>query len=283
MSAPHPLCYLDGDYLAIADAKISVFDRSFLFGDGVYEVIPVYDGKPFLADAHLRRLENSLAATQIQCDTDFRTLIAHLIEQNGSGDMGVYLQVSRGAYGKRDHRIPKNARTTVFAMTHPFPKPGATAVDDGLDAALCDDFRWLRCDIKSTSLLANVLLRQQASEKNADEAILVRDGIVTEGASSSIFVVAAGRASTSPDAHTLLPGTTRDFVVRIAREQGIEVEMRHVAVEELDDAEEIWICSALRELLPITRIDGKNIGDGKPGPVWRRVYDGFQAAKRRPR
>lgn len=280
MSDRHRLCFLNGEMLPLADAKVSVLDRSFLFGDGVYEVIPVYAGQPFVLDSHLQRLSNSLAAVHMRCDFDFANLVARLIEQNGGGDMAIYIQVSRGAPMERNHLIPEAMQATVFAMTQAFPEPSQKAMESGLSAAICTDFRWQRCDIKATSLLANVLLRQQAAEQDADEAILERDGMITEGSSSSVFALIDGTLRTPEDAPTLLPGTTRDRVIDVARNQGITVVSQGIGKAELYQADEVWICSALRELLPVTRLDGRAVGDGLPGPVWKKVYRAFQIAKR---
>lgn len=280
MSDRHRLCFLNGEMLPLADAKVSVLDRSFLFGDGVYEVIPVYDGQPFVLDSHLQRLANSLAAVHMRCAFDFANLVARLIEQNGGGDMAIYIQVSRGAPKERNHLIPAAMEATVFAMTQDFPAPSEKAMENGLSATICADFRWGRCDIKATSLLANVLLRQQAADQDADEAILERDGMITEGASSSVFALIDGTLRTPEDAPTLLPGTTRDRVIDVARDQGITVVSQGIGKVELYQAAEVWICSALRELLPVTRLDGRAVGDGLPGPVWKKVYRAFQIAKR---
>ena len=266
--------------LPLAEAKVSVFDRSFLFGDGVYEVIPVYDGQPFVLDSHLQRLANSLAAVHMRCAFDFANLVARLIEQNGGGDLAIYIQVSRGAPKERNYLIPAAMEATVFAMTQDFPAPSEKAMESGLSATICADFRWGRCDIKATSLLANVLLRQQAADQDADEAILERDGMITEGASSSVFALIDGTLRTPEDAPTLLPGTTRDRVIDVARDQGITVVSQGIGKAELCQAAEVWICSALRELLPVTRLDGRAVGDGLPGPVWKKVYRAFQIAKR---
>ncbi len=280
MSEHHQLCYLNGEMLPLNEAKISVLDRSFLFGDGVYEVIPVYDGQPFILDAHLQRLANSMAAVRMRCDLDFAGLVAQLIEQNGGGDMAIYIQVSRGTPGERNHLIPTDIETTVFAMTQAFPAPAEGVLENGLSATICEDFRWQHCYIKATSLLANVLLRQQASDQDADEAILERAGMITEGASSSVFAVIDGVLRTPEDAPTLLPGTTRDRVIAVARDQGIKVLSQEFSKAEFYLADEVWISSAMREVLPVTRLDGRPVGNGLPGPLWKKVYRAFQVAKR---
>jgi len=280
MSKRHQLCFLNGELLPLNEAKVSVLDRSFLFGDGVYEVIPVYDGQPFVLDAHLQRLANSLAAVRMRCDLDFADLVAQLIEQNGGGDMAIYIQVSRGTPGERNHLIPNDIEATVFAMTQDFPAPAERMLENGVTATICEDSRWQQCHIKATSLLANVLLRQQAADQDTDEAILERDGMITEGASSTVFAVIDGVLRTPEDAPTLLPGTTRDRVIAVARDQGIEVFNQGISKTELYQADEVWISSALREVLPVTRLDGRAVGNGLPGPLWKKVYRAFQIAKR---
>ena len=280
MSEQHQLCFLNGEMLALSEAKVSVLDRGFLFGDGVYEVIPVYDGQPFALDTHLQRLANSLTAVRMRCDFDFAGLVARLIEQNGGGDMAIYIQVSRGAQNERNHLIPADIDATVFAMTQAFPAPSEKAMKTGLSAVIFEDFRWQRCNIKATSLLANVLLRQLASDHDADEAILERDGMITEGSSSSVFALIDGTLRTPEDAPILLPGTTRDRIIDVARDQGITVVSQGISKAELYLAEEVWISSALRELMPVTRVDRRPVGDGLPGPLWKKVYRAFQIAKR---
>lgn len=280
MSQPHQQCFLDGEFLPLNEAKVSVLDRSFLFGDGIYEMIPVYDGYPFMIDSHLARLARSLEAVRMHCEFDFAGLISSLIERNGDGDMAVYIQVSRGAPGERNHMIPDNIEPTVFAMTQAFPQPSEESLQRGLAATVVEDFRWTQCHIKATSLLANVLLRQQAADQDADEAILERNGMITEGSSCSVFALFGGELRTPEDASIILAGTTRDRVMEIARELGIEVTSRNFSKSDLYQADEIWISSALREVLPITRLDGQAVADGLPGPVWKKVYQAFQIAKR---
>jgi D-alanine transaminase len=280
MPTPLPTSYLDGRYLPLAEARISPLDRGFLFGDAVYEVIPVYNGRPFRLDAHLERLTASLAAIRLAdplTPARWREVLAELIARNGGGRQAVYLQVTRGAEDGRAHRLPARVEPTVFAMSQAFaPAPQAT-LDSGIAAVTAQDIRWRRCDIKSTSLLANVLLRQRAEDANAAETLLTNDGLVTEGASSTVFIVAADGALCTPPKDTrLLPGTTRDLIVELARGAGFAFEARDIPVEELGACREVWISSALREVLPVTRIDETSVGDGRPGPAWRRINDLFQ-------
>ncbi|CAN5128988.1 D-amino acid aminotransferase [soil metagenome] len=279
-----PIAYLNGSYLPLAEARVSPLDRAFLFADSVYEVIPVYGGKLFLLDAHLDRFSRSLQAIRLSDPSDrerWTALLETLVERNGGDGMAVYLQVSRGAGPGRDHRLPHGLRPTVFAMAQPFQGVPDSVRRSGVTAVTLADTRWERCDIKSTALLANVLLRADAEDAGAQEAILVRDGFVTEGASSSVFIVEAGSLRTPPDGHELLPGTTRDLVLALAREAGVTVREARFTPDELALADEIWISSAMREVIAVTRLDGNPVGDGRPGPCWQSVYDRYQGYKQR--
>jgi D-alanine transaminase len=270
------LVYLNGTYVPLNEAKISVLDRGFLFGDGVYEVIPVYGGRPFRLDEHLRRLDHSLAGLRMASplsDGEWAALFDRLID--GTDDQYIYLQVTRGAAPKRDHAIPADVEPTVFVMC----SPSAPIPADGIRAVTVDDIRWRRCDIKAITLLANVLLRQEAVDRGAAEAILVRDGRVTEGAASNIFIVRDGVLITPPKSNELLPGITRDLVLELAKENGIAAEERSIRLEELKQASEIWMTSSTREILPVIDLDGSPVGGGEPGPVWRRVQTLYQAYK----
>ncbi|MBA3563755.1 MAG: D-amino acid aminotransferase [Gammaproteobacteria bacterium] len=276
--------YLNGRFLPLADIRISPLDRGFLFGDGVYEVIPVYGGHLFLLDAHLDRLARSLREIRLSDPFDrngWISLLESLIERNGGGDMAVYVQISRGADSGRDHRLPRDLPPTIFAMAQPFNGVSAAVRESGVAAVTLPDSRWARCDIKSTALLANVLLRAAAEDASAQEAILVRDGHVTEGASSSVFMVAEGVLRTPPNGHELLPGTTRDLVMRLAREADVPIQEQRFTPAELAGADEIWISSAMREVIPVTLIDGRPVGNGRPGPLWQLVYDRYQDCKQR--
>ncbi|QSA97076.1 D-amino acid aminotransferase [Methylococcus sp. EFPC2] len=275
--AHEQIVYLNGEFLPLAQAKISVLDRGFLFGDGVYEVIPVYGGKPFRLAEHLARLNNSLAGLRIVSplgDAEWEALFARLIE--GEDDQSIYLQITRGAPPKRDHAFPKDpVPPTVFAMCTPIaPIPA-----QGVSAITVPDIRWQWCHIKAITLLGNVLLRQQAVEQGCAEAILVRDGYAIEGAASNLFAVVDGILMTPPKGHDILPGITRDLVVEIAHDNGIALEERKIAFDELKRASEVWVTSSTREVLPIVELDGVKVGDGIPGPLWARVNDLYQARK----
>lgn len=272
----NPLVYLNGDYLPLDQAKVSVLDRGFLFGDGVYEVIPVYGGQPFRLTEHLRRLDDSLAGIRMVSplsDDQWAEMFAKLID--GPGDQYIYLQVTRGAANKRDHAIPADIQPTVFAMCSPI----APIPLDGIKAVMMDDVRWQWCHIKAVTLLANVLLRQDAVDQGAAEAILVRDGWVKEGAASNIFIVKDGVIITPPKSNHLLPGITRDLVLELAQANGLSCEEREFRFEELQAAQEIWMTSSTREVLAVIELDGAPVGGGEPGPVWRQIQAIYQAYK----
>jgi D-alanine transaminase len=276
-----PIVYLNGQFLPLGEAKVSVLDRGFLFGDGVYEVIPVYGGKPFRLAEHLQRLDNSLAGIRMASPltaAEWAELFGRLID--GDHDQSIYLQITRGAAPKRDHAFPKDTAPTVFAMCTPIaPMPAS-----GVRAVTVPDIRWDWCHIKAVTLLANVLLRQQAVDQGCAEAILIRDGQAIEGAASNLFVVVDGVLVTPPKGNRILPGITRDLVVELARANGVPYQERDIAFEELSRAEEVWVTSSTREILPIVELDGKIVGDGAPGPVWtrmNRLYQDFKQTLRR--
>lgn len=276
MTVSDPLVYLNGEYLPLGEAKVPVLDRGFLFGDGVYEVIPVYGGKAFRLDEHLRRLEQSLAGIGMSnplSDAAWGAIFDRLIA--GAEDQQIYLQITRGVASKRDHAIPAGIAPTVFVMCAPIaPIPLA-----GIKAITVTDIRWDRCNIKAITLLANVLLRQEAVEKGSSEAILVRDGCVLEGAASNILIVKDGVIITPPKGDTILPGITRDLVLELAREQGIPTEERHISLGELRGADEIWMTSSTREILAVIELDGGPVSGGVPGPLWKTLQTAYQDYK----
>lgn len=277
-----PICLLDGELVATRDARVSPLDRAFLFGDAIYEVVPCYKGRPLRLDAHLDRLANSLAALGMDDPyprVRWQQLFTALIDANGGGDLGVYLQVTRGAGKGRDFLPPAGVEPTVFAFAWPLAPPAQEQLDHGLAGILLEDIRWLRCDIKSTALLAAVLLRREADARGGDEAILVRDGHLTEGSSSAVFLVSGGEIITPPSSRERLPSITRLIVGDALDSLGLEVREREIGTDELAGMDEIWISSATREALAITTLDGKPVGDGRPGPVWKRVYEAFQQIK----
>ena len=277
------MIYLNGQFMPIEDARIPVLDRGFIFGDGVYEVIPVYSRHAFRLKEHLRRLQASLDAIRLPNPHDapeWTGLVRRLIELNEPEDQSLYLHVTRGV-AKRDHAFPKGVPPTVFLMSNPLVIPPRVQVDQGVCAITASDNRWLRCDIKAIALLPNVLLRQQAVDAGCVETILIRDGTMTEGAASNIFVLSDGVLLAPPKNHLMLPGITYDVILELAAADGIRHEVREVPDHELRNAEEVWLTSSTREVLAITQLDGKAIGGGKPGPLFRRMYTLYQEYKNR--
>lgn len=278
MAEPLPQCYLNGEYVALSEARISPLDRGFLFGDSVYEVLPAFAGRMFLFREHFDRLARSLREIRVEnphTHEEWRTILEQLIVRNGGGDMYVYLQVTRGAEFGRNHAFPVPAvKPTVFVMASPLPVFTGEQRAAGLAAITVPDFRWGRCDIKSTALLANVLMKQQAADAGADEALIVRDGEVLEGSSTSVFIVANGVLVTPPNSHRILPGTTRDAALSLATNV-MPAEIRSISLDELRAADEVWISAATRDVLPVTSVDAAPIGSGKPGPAWLRLSEAF--------
>ncbi|MCP4043615.1 MAG: D-amino acid aminotransferase [Gammaproteobacteria bacterium] len=278
------IIYLNGEYKPIEEATVSVMDRGFLFGDGVYEVIPVYGGCLFRLREHLARLEDSLGG--IRLDNPYRadeweTLLRELVTRNGGGDQSVYMQITRGVIAKRDHGFPKEVKPTVFAMSSALPENPRVK---GIAAITARDIRWDLCNIKAITLLPNALLRQQAMDAGAMEAILSRDGFVTEGAASNVFIVHSGKIATPPKSAQLLPGITRDLVVELLAGTDTKCTERRIGVEELSQSDEIWVTSSTREIVPVLELDGKPVGAGVTGPVWQRtrqLYSEFKAQLRR--
>jgi D-alanine transaminase len=265
--------YLNGEFLPPDQARVSVFDRGFIFGDGVYEVIPVFGGRLFRLPHHLSRLDASLGAIRLRnphTQQEWNSIFTRLLAE-GSGDQSIYLQITRGV-APRDHAFPPNITPTVFAYAQPLKYSPPEQLAQGVAAVTAADIRWQRCDIKAIALLANALLRQEAIDQGAVEAILVRDGLVTEGAASNIFVVKNGRLVTPPKGPFILPGITRDLVVEIARAKGIPCDELPVKIETLTSADEVWLTSSTKEILPITRIDGRPVGNGKPGPMHAKMF-----------
>jgi len=277
------MIYLNGDFLPIEQAKISVLDRGFIFGDGVYEVIPTYSRRPFRLNEHLARLQTSLNAISLanpHDDARWSELVAKIVAGNPWEDQNVYLQITRGV-AKRDHAFPRGLKPTVFLMASELVTPSAELMKTGAKAIVLPDFRWLRCDIKSTSLLGNCMLRTLAADAGCAEAILVREGEMTEASASNVFIVKNGTVLAPPKSHLILPGITYDVVLEILRGNAIAHEVRPVKEAELRSAEEIWVTSSSREVLPITTLDGKPVGTGKPGPLGAKVYALYQQFKAR--
>ncbi len=275
--------YLNGEFLPLENAKISVLDRGFIFGDGVYEVIPVYSRRPFRLPEHLHRLQHSLDAIRLgnpMPDAEWTRLIQELVGRHAGEDQSVYLQVTRGA-AKRDHAFPKEARPTVFMMSGPLVTPSKDLVDNGVPCITGVDYRWLKCDVKSISLLGNCLLRQSAADAGAVEIVLFRDGFLTEASASNVFVIKDGRLLAPPKNHLILPGITYDVVLELAKACGIPIELREVSEQEVRSADEIWVTSSTKEVLAVTTLDGRTVGSGKPGEVFKVVHQEYQQYKRK--
>lgn len=280
------IAYLNGEFLPLDKARISPLDRGFLFADGIYEVIPAYRSVLFRLAEHLTRLQQSLDGIALAnpfSDQQWRDIFDTLLAKNGGGNLYIYLQISRGAPTKRDHAFPQPpVAPTVFAMTGQIAAPAADMPDNasGVTAITLDDIRWSRCDIKSVALLANVLLREQAVREGAAEAILIRDGFATEGAASNFFIVQQGTIISPPKSHLILPGITRDLIIELAQQHHMPVQEREITKAELKAADEIWLSSSTKEVVPVVSLNGHNIGDGRPGPVWRRMAAHYVAFKR---
>lgn len=281
------IVYLNGQFMPLDEARVSVLDRGFLFGDGVYEAIPVYGGRMLRGVEHLERLERSMDGVRIAHPMSrdaWLEMLARLVELNGGGDQSIYLQVTRGAPPKRDHAFPPaGTPPTVFAMSNPLVPIATAWVHEGVDAVTVPDVRWLRCDLKTIQLLGNVLARQEAVEQGAVEAIFVRDGMAIEGSASNLFIVKDGVVHTTAKSPSILGGITRELVITLAREQGYTVLEQGMPEALLRDADEVWVTSSTREIVPVTRVNGAVVGAGVPGPVWQRVYAAYQVFKQKVR
>ena len=283
MADPLPICYLNGERLPLEEARISPLDRGFLYADGAYELMPVYDGRPFRFAAHRERFTRSLNEIRMRDPhtvEEWRDILGGLIKANGDGDQYIYWQVTRGAERGRNHAPLPDIPRTVFAFCAPWPAISAMVLEKGIACVTAEDTRWSRCDIKSVSLLANVLLRQLAVDAGAAETILLRDGDMMEASSSAVHVVIHGEILTPPNSRKILPGTTRRLMEEIAARAGIPYRSTRVTEAELRSADEVWITASTRELQAVTTLDGRPVGTGKPGPLWRRVYDELQSYKR---
>jgi D-alanine transaminase len=271
--------YLNGEYLPLNEAKIPVLDRGFLFGDGVYEVIPSYSGHLFHFQEHLERLENSLAAIRLanpHTRKQWLEIVTPLLD--ATLDQYIYLQITRGVADKRDHAFPYNTPATVFAMcSNIVPFAG---LNTGIKAVSMDDSRWKLCHVKAITLLGNILHRQEAIDQGCAEALLVKDGYVTEGAASNVFAVIDGVLCTPPKGNDILPGITRDVILAIAQKNNIPYREDKISFAALQTASEIWVTSSTREIIPVVELDSKLVSGGKPGPVWQTMNQLFQAYKR---
>lgn len=287
MATVEPVVYINGEYLPQSQAKVSVLDRGFLFGDGVYEVIPVFGGKPLRQAEHLDRLQRSMDRVSLSnplTRDEWNTVFQQLLQQNPGEDRSIYLQVTRGAAAVRDLSLFADIQPTVFVMVNDIKPVDYAVLENGIEAITVDDFRWKACDIKSVSLIANVMIRLHANAKSVMDAVMVRDGLVTEGTASNIFVVQKGVISTPPKSECLLPGITRDLVIELARANGLTVEEREIKKSELHTADEIWLTSSTREIAPVVKLDNHAIGNGVAGQCWKKIigiYQGYKQELRR--
>ena len=275
------MIYLNGKFMPIEEACVPVLDRGFIFGDGIYEVIPVYSRKPFRLAEHLNRLQHSLDGIRLKnpfSDTDWKNLLEQVIAKNEGEDQYLYLHITRGV-AKRDHAFPANVPPTVFIMSNPLLPPPAELLVSGASAITATDNRWIRCDVKAISLLPNVLLRQLAVDVHAIETILIRDGFLTEGAASNIFVVKDKMLLAPPKSHLMLPGITYDVVLELAATNKIAHEVREISETEIRTADEILLTSSTKEIMPITFLDNNSVGSGKPGAMFTQLHTLYQQYK----
>ena len=276
-----PIVYLNGEFIPLSEAKVPVLDRGFIFGDGIYEVIPVYGKRLFRLDEHLDRLNNSLDATRIPNpypESEWKKILSQIVMKSESEDQSIYLQVTRGV-AKRDHAFPDKITPTVFMMSSPLIVTSKEMFNKGIAVITLDDIRWQYCNIKAITLLPNILLRQTAIDEGAQEAILVRDGEVTEGSASNIFIVIDGVIKTPPKSSRLLPGVTRDLIVELAKDNNMKCVEANFSRTELEAADEIWLTSSMKEVMPIVKLNDETVGDGTPGMVTRQMYQIFQTYK----
>ncbi len=274
--------FVNGAFLPLEQASVSVLDRGFLFADGVYEVVPVYAGQPFLLARHLDRLQRSLDGIRLENPftlPQWTSLCGELIERSGSGDLTLYLQVTRGSAPQREHRFAEPASPTVVGFCQPPNPMSRDDLERGIAAVVLPDNRWAQCWIKSIALLPNVLAKDDAILRGGSEASLVRDGLVVEGASSNVFAVFGERAFTPPLAPEILPGITREVLLELARDRQLMIEEADITVERLRRADEIWVSSSTRDVIPVTRLDGELVGNGRPGPLWARAREALQAVR----
>jgi len=276
-----PIVYLNGEFLPAEKAQVSVFDRGYLLGDGVYEVIPVYAGNAFLLGRHLQRLQNSLDGVRIEnpfSNETWTNIINNLIAQNNGGDQALYLQVTRGV-APRDHLFPTDVAPSVYMMSNALQPVAESWKVEGIKAITTADIRWMRCDIKAITLLANSMMKQLAQDAGAQEALLIRDNYLTEGSASNAYAVIDGVIFTAPKDEKVLPGITRDLIIELAAKADMPLHERAISESALRNADEIWISSSTKEVVPITLLDGEIVGTGKPGPIWQQMDALFQQYK----
>lgn len=277
-----PIAYLNGKYQPLDETRVSPMDRGFLFGDGVYEVIPVFNSRTFRLNEHIARLQTGLKLIDLDSGMSadgWKILFNELIKRNGGGDLKLYLQVTRGAPTTRDHVYGGDITPTIFAVCHPLTPAPESLYQSGIKAVVLEDRRWLNCQIKTVSLLGNVMAKQEAHTRGAQEAVLIRDGVITEGSTSNVFLVLNGVITTPLKDHRILPGITRDLIIELAAEHDMQLKERDVAESELPQASEIWFASSTRDVIPVTEINGKPVGSGAPGPVAIKMRQLFQSYK----
>lgn len=283
MTDSEQIVHLNGAMLRLADATISVLDRGFIYGDGAYELVPVYARKPFRMPQHLDRLQRTLDGIRLpnpHSRGEWERIIEQLVERTPFADQAIYIQVTRGV-AKRDHSFPKDTKPTVFLMSNPLPTPAREQVEHGVAVVTAEDNRWKRCDLKTISLLGNVLMRQLATDADAVETVMFRDGWLTEASASNVLIVKDGTIIAPPKDNQILPGITYDATIEFARDAELPAEIRPVSRAEVQDADEIWLSSSTKEVLAVTSVDGRAFAGGEPGPVFRRIYDVFQSRKPR--
>ncbi len=282
MLIPDITGYLNGHFAPLNELQVSVMDRGFLFGDGVYELIPVYDRRPFRLMEHIGRFARSMASVGLinpHTPEEWAAIVGEIVVRHKFADQSVYLQVSRGPAWPRNHAFPHEVTPTVFVYAEPLLPPAQELIDRGIRAVSAADIRWGRCNIKSCSLIANVLLKQMAAEAGAAEVVLFRDGFLVEGGASNIFVVRRGEILAPPPSHQMLTGITYDVVLELARRHGMPCEVREIEEREARTADEMWITSSSKEILAVTELDQRPVGNAVPGPIYRFMYDFYQAFK----
>lgn len=273
--------FLNGKFMPMEDAKVPVLDRGFIFGDGIYELVPVYSRAPFRLEGHLARMERSLSEVAIRnpySRTEWTKIIEQIIERQAFDDQGVYWQITRGV-AKRDHAFPKDVEPTVFMMSNPLINPSKAVIENGATAVTAQDFRWHRCDLKTISLIGNCMLRQLSAEEGAIETIMFRDGKLTEASASNAYIVKNGVIATPAKTELILPGITLDVVFDIVARGQLPLEVRDVTEAEVRSADEVWVTSSSKEIVAIVSLDGKPVGNGKPGPVFRKAWQLYQDFK----
>lgn len=278
-----PAVFLNGEFVPLTEAKISVLDRGFLFADGVYEVIPAYGGKLFRLQQHLDRLNSCLNAIRmapVMSDQEWTSVLTKLIEPHAQSDQSVYIQVTRGAGVNRDHQLPALYQPTTFAMCQAIVNDSLDIIAKGIKAITLDDIRWDWCHIKSIALLGNILLKQQASDQHCTDAILLRDGFATEGSASNLFIVKNKQLITPPKSHNLLPGVTRDLVLELAINEGINCIEREISEQQLFNADEIWLTSSTKEIMPVIELNRQAVGNGRPGELWQLISNRYSDFKK---